>query len=342
MVEQVLADAREVVADVDAQGGKVLAGADAGVQQQPGRVHRARADDDFAGGAQQDLLAVLRADVDAGGAGAVELQAVRPRLQQDAEVGAVTGLDVRVEVGHRRGGALVVLGVVGEVEEADALVERLAVEAVHARNPGRLLGGVDEVAGDGVAVLLVDRDDVVAQLGEVRVHRGRVPALGARLGPLVPVAGQRLEADQRVVRGAAAQHPGAAVPDVAVAARLFGGGVVVVEVAAQEPEPAAQGQDVVAVDVGGAALDDRDGHVRVLGEPRGDDRSGGAAADDHVVGHGAVGDCGAAGGGRHRSLLLLQGSCVYVVLRTAGRGPGIGSSGAPAGVSRRTSAGGAG
>ncbi len=53
------------------------------------------------------------------------------------------------------------------------------------------------------------------------------------------------------MRGAAAEDPGAAVPDVGVAARLFGGGVVVVEVAAEEAEPAAEGEDVVAVDVGG-------------------------------------------------------------------------------------------
>lgn len=278
------------------------------------------------------FLAVLGADVHTGGAVSFELQLVRPGLQQDREVGAVPGFDVRVEIGDRRGGTFVVLRVVGQVEEAGPFVEGLPVEAVDARDSGRRLRRVDEVAGDGVPVLLVDGHDVVAQPVEVRVHGRRVPAVGAGLGPLVPVAGQRLEADQRVVRGAAAQHPGAAVPDVGVAARLFGRGVVVVEVTAEQSEPAAQGENVVPVDVGGTTLDEGDGDVGVLAEAGGDDRTCGSATDDHVVG--GFGACGA-GGRRHRSLLLLQGACVCVVLRTGGWG-------GPVALSRRTSAGGAG
>src|SRR5690606_23949471 len=146
-----------------------------------------------------------------------------------------------------------------------------------------LLRGVHEVAGDRVPVLLVDRDDVVLQAGVVRLHLDRAPAPGAGLLPLVPVGRQRLERDERVVGGAAAEHPGPAVPDVRVAARLLGGRVVVVQFAAEQSHPAAQGQHVVAADVTGAALDDGDGHVRVLRQPGGDDGARRAAADDDVV-----------------------------------------------------------
>ena len=60
------------------------------------------------------------------------------------------------------------------------------------------------------------------------------------------------------MRGTAAEHPGAAVPDVRVAAGLLGGRVVVVEFTAEQAEPAAQGEDLGPVDVGRAALDDGD------------------------------------------------------------------------------------
>src|SRR5690606_23739319 len=178
---------------------------------------------------------------------------------------------------------LVVLRVVRQVEEADAVVERLLVEALDAGHLERVLRGVDEVPGDGVPVLLVDRDDVVLQPGVVRLHLHGAPALGARLLPLVPVGRQRLERDERVVRGAAAEDAGAAVPDVRVAAWLLGGGVVVVELTAEQAHPAAQRQHVVPADVAGAALDDGDGDVRVLGESRGDDGTRGPAAYDDVV-----------------------------------------------------------
>ncbi len=85
------------------------------------------------------------------------------------------------------------------------------------------------------------------------------------------------------MRGTAAEHAGPAVPDVRVAARLLGGGVVVVQFAAEQAHPAAQGEDFGAADVARAALDDGDGDVRVLGEAGGDHRAGGAAADHDVV-----------------------------------------------------------
>ncbi len=195
-----------------------------------------------------------------------------------------------MQVRDRGGRALVVLRVVREVEEADALVEGLLVEPFDARHTDGALRGVDEVAGDGVPVLLVDRHDVVAQLVEVRRHGGGVPPLGAGGRPLVPVGRQRLEGDEGVVRGAAAQDAGAAVPDVGVAAWLLGGGVVVVELTAQQAHPAAQREDFGAVDVGGTALDDGDADGRVLGEPGRDHRTCGSAADDDVVvyGHGLL------------------------------------------------------
>src|SRR5690606_20918111 len=83
--------------------------------------------------------------------------------------------------------------------EADALVERLLVEALDARHAERGLRGVHEVTGDGVPVLLVDRDDVVLQAGVVGLHLHRAPALRTGLLPLVPVGRQRLERDERVV-----------------------------------------------------------------------------------------------------------------------------------------------
>lgn len=282
VVEQVLPDARQVVHDGYAELLQVGARADAGVQQQARRVHGPGAHQDLAPGAYDVLRALLGTDVHAGGAGALQLQPVRPGLQGDVQVRPV---QERVEIGHGGGGPLVVLRVVGEVEEADALVEGCLVEAFDARNSQRALRGVDEVPGDRVPVGVVDGDDVVAQPGEVGIHGCRVPAVGAGLRPLVPVGGQGLEGDEGVVRGAAAQHPRTAVADVRVAPGLLGGGVVVVELTAEQAHPSAQGEDVVAADVAGAALDDGDADVRVFGQPGGDDGSGGATADDDVVVH---------------------------------------------------------
>jgi hypothetical protein len=73
------------------------------------------------------------------------------------------------------------------------------------------------------------------------------------------------------------------VPDVRVAAGLLGGGVVVIQLTAEEAHPAAQRQHVLTADVTGPALDDGNGDVRVLGEARGDDGPCGTAADDDVV-----------------------------------------------------------
>ncbi len=259
--------------------------ADPGVHQQPGRVHRARAHHDFAPGPHDTLLAVRGPHAHSGRPGAVELQAERPCLQGDMEVRPVEeGMQIR----DRGRGALVVLRVVSEVEEPHTVPEGLLVEALDARHAERGLRGVDEVACDGVPVGLVDGNDVVAQPAEVRVHRRRVPSGRTGGRPLVPVGRQRLERDQGVVGRTPAEDPGPAVADGRVPAGLLGGGVVVVQLSAEQAHPAAQGQHVVASHVARPALDEGHADARVLGQPGRDHRSGGTAADDHVVVQGHI------------------------------------------------------
>ena len=188
---------------------------------------------------------------------------------------------------------------------------------------GRGRGG-DPVPDDGVAVLLGHRDDVALDPVGVGLDGGVVPAGGSGGHPVVEVLGERAEADQGVVRGAAAQDAGPRVADEGVAARLLHGRVVVVEVAAEQAEPVTQFQDPLQSHVGRSALDDAHGGVGVLGEPVRDHRSRGAAADDDVVERG-FGCC-------HRSLLASRHS------RDVRCGPGLRS----AGVRNRTSAAGAG
>lgn len=66
--------------------------------------------------------------------------------------------------------------------------------------------------------------------------------------------------------------------------RLLGRGIVVVEVAAQQAQPVLQLQHAVVHKVAGTGLDQQDALAgQILGQARGDDTAGSAAAHDHVV-----------------------------------------------------------
>src|SRR5690606_10201873 len=138
-------------------------------------------------------------------------------------------------VGDRRRGAVAGVRVVGDGQEADAVVEAASVgeggvEVLDDGDAGGRGRGGDPVPDDGVAVLLGHRDDVALDPVGVGLDGGVVPAGGSGGHPVVEVLGERAEADQGVVRGAAAQDAGPRVADEGVAARLLHGRVVVVEV----------------------------------------------------------------------------------------------------------------
>lgn len=65
---------------------------------------------------------------------------------------------------------------------------------------------------------------------------------------------------------------------------LFDGGIVVVELAAQQAEPLLELQDAVIHVVAGTTLNDEDTLVgEVLGQPAGNDTASSATTDDDVV-----------------------------------------------------------
>ncbi len=117
-----------------------------------------------------------------------------------------------------------------------------------------------------------------------RQHVGSAPHPVAPIAdPLVERLGGRQERDARVVRRAAAEHLGPGVAHERVAALLRFDRVVPVVAGVEQVHPVRQHQDGVVADVGRARLDQADGHVGILGQPRGEHAPGGAATGDDVV-----------------------------------------------------------
>lgn len=194
-----------------------------------------------------------------------------------------------MDVGDRGGGAAVVVWVVGDVEEADALLQGAGLGdlLVVVGDDGDVHGvaaGQYPVLAQGVAVTGVDGLNGVAQLVHQAHEVAEGPAFGAERLPDLQVVLEGAEGDEGVVRGAATEDLGSRVADVRVAHGLLGGRVVIVELAAEEGQPLAQVEHPIVHEVAGAGLDHEDPLVReVLGQARGDDAAGGASTDDDIV-----------------------------------------------------------
>ena len=259
---------------------ELLARADAREQEQARRVDRAAGDDDLAPRRDAVDAPALALHVHGDRALARELEAHGARLGLQREVGPV---EDRMQVHHARRGANARGRVVADVEEAGAVAERRRVPVGLAIDAERVATGLDPVAEDRVAILLGDDRVRPRDAPVIGLHLVGPPAARARVDPVLPVAGERLEPDHRVVRGAAAEHLRARVDDVRVPARLQRRAVGQVERALEQPEPAPDQQHVVVADVGRAPLEHAHADGRILREPRGDDRAGTAAAHHHVV-----------------------------------------------------------
>lgn len=112
-----------------------------------------------------------------------------------------------------------VVGVVCDVEEADALLERarvgdFLVEVGQHRNVHGVAAGEHPVLAERIAVAGVDRLDGVAQLVHEAHKVLELPALGAEGLPNLEVVLKGSERDERVVRRAAAEDFGARVSNV--------------------------------------------------------------------------------------------------------------------------------
>ncbi|PSR74455.1 hypothetical protein BD289DRAFT_217930 [Coniella lustricola] len=223
MILQVLADAGNVLDDGDVQLLQLVLGAQPRQQQQARGVDGAGAQDGLGAGVDGAARAVAQGQVDAGDGVVVDVDARDPGVGQDGQVGAVLlAAQDGVDVGDRGRGAVVVVGVVRDVEEADALGQgaRLCDFLVVVGDDGDVHGvaaGEHPVLAQLVAVARVHGLDRVAQLVHEAHEVGERPAGGAERLPDLEVVLKGAERDEGVVRRAAAQDLGARVADVRVA-----------------------------------------------------------------------------------------------------------------------------
>lgn len=215
MVLQVLAHAGDVLDDGDVQALQLVLGAEAGQQHEARGVDRAGGQDGLGAGVDGALGAVAEGDVDAADGVVVHVDLGDPRLEQDGQVGplllaAQDGVDVR----DRRGRAAVVVRVVRDVEEADALLERarlgdLLVEVGQHGDVHGVAARKHPVLAQRVAVARMHRLHRVAQLVHEPHKVVELPARGAQRLPDLEVVLKRAEGNEGVVGGAAAEDFGA-------------------------------------------------------------------------------------------------------------------------------------
>jgi len=86
------------------------------------------------------------------------------------------------------------------------------------------------------------------------------------------------------VAGASTEDFCARMTDVRVAHGLFGGGVIIVELASEQVEPVLQQQDTIVHEIRRASFDEENLLVReVFGESASNDTASGTAADNEKV-----------------------------------------------------------
>ncbi len=296
MVLKVLADAGEIMDDPDAFVLQFGRRADARQEQQLRRVEGAAAKDHLAARLYGQFPSSPQAGK-ADGLPALEQDLRRQRLRQHGQVPAAHH---RMEIGSssRTAFALAAFSVkLRHLVEAGALLLRSVEIGIFAYLG--LRAGLDKSLRDGAwRVLLgdVQRAGITVQgvatalvtlrPPEIRQHILPGPAGATLRSPVVIVAGMAADIEHRVDGAGAAE--GAAARLVALAAvqarlrhRLIGP-VVDPAVARQHGDDAQRraDQDVPAL---AAGLDQANGDIRILAEPRRQRRSGRSAAGDHIV-----------------------------------------------------------
>lgn len=215
VVLQILAHTGNVLHDGDVQGLELILGAQTREEHEARGVDGAGGENGLGAGVDAPLGAVAQGDLDALDGAVVHVDLGDPGVGQHGQVGPVLlAAQDGVDVGDRGGGAAVVVGVVRDVEEADALLEgaRLGDLLVVVGDDGDVHGiaaGEHPVLAQGVAVAGVHGLDGVAQLVHQTHEVGERPPLGAERLPDLQVVLKGPEGDERVVRGAATQHLGA-------------------------------------------------------------------------------------------------------------------------------------
>ena len=289
MILQVLADALELVANLDARLLQHLALTD------PGKFEDLRAAD--GAGRQQHLAArldetLLATDrvAHARGALVVERDGFDLGVRDDAQVGAPGSI---LEIGDRRRAAPAIAD--GGLVVARTLL-RGAVEVVR-RGDARLDTGRDERGAQRIVDVHVrDREGAAGAvqlafaallalcLLEVRQHVREGPADIAELAPHVVVARLTAYVEQPVDRARAAEDASARPGDIAAAemrlgaCRVLPGDVGIVhraEIAAGNVDP--------GVGVFAAGLQQRDRHARLLAQPVGEHAARRSGSHDDVV-----------------------------------------------------------
>src|SRR5665213_234701 len=289
MILQILADARQLMRDADAERLQQLARADARYLHELRRADRARGQDHLArrlGIARDTVLHELDADRVL----ALEPDAARLSMRDDREVGpvqhgpqegarripahATTLIDVKIA-------AAFVVAAVEIVDLGDADLRRRLAERVEdfPRQAHRL-----DTPFAAAAVMRVGAEHVMLRALEIRQHIVPGPAQIALLPPAVEIARLAAHVDHAVDRGAAAQHAAARIIERAavesgLGLRLeapIGARIVLgVKIADRDSYP-----DVIVL---AAGLEQQDGDVWIGGETVGQYAAGATRADDHIV-----------------------------------------------------------
>ena len=295
MVLEVLADARQVGHDGDAERPEQLGRPDAGQLEELRRVERPAGQDHLAGRdpvRRQDRPRHLDAD----GPPALEQHAVDERARPHLEVRAAHG-GMQVRAGGRPAAAPPDVPVEGRepllpvavhvVRARVARLDRRREERAEQRVRGRTALERERPAVAAVRVVVVGRGAILHPL-EVRQAVGVVPGRHPRIGrPALVVEGVAALEDHPVDAGRPAEHPAAGVVDPPPTHERLGLGLVhpVVEPAAdRERQRRRHVDEHVPRVVGAASLEDEDAVRRVGAEPV---REGAArrppADDDEVV-----------------------------------------------------------
>jgi hypothetical protein len=222
VVEKVLTDTGEILDNGDPERGQLLPGTETREHHQTRSVHGAGAQNGLLLGAKSVLLARLQSDIDTSHGIALDVDLGNPSIGQDSQVRTLlVTTKNRVDVSDGSTAATAIVGVVGNVEEANTLreltgVADVVVEVLNDRNVHGARTGLDPVLAELVTVTGVDRLHGVAQVVNDASEGLEVPALAALGHPLAAIILKGTERDQSVVARATTQDLGAGVADMAV------------------------------------------------------------------------------------------------------------------------------
>lgn len=222
VVEQVLTDTGEIFHDGDAESGQVLAGTQTGEHHQTGSVDGSSAQNGLLLGAEGALLSRLQSDVDTGHGVTLNVDLGNPSVGKDSQVRTLlVTTENRVNVGDGGTASAAIVGVVGDVEEANTLgqftgVADVVVEVLNDGNVHSTGASLDPVLAKLVTVTGVHGLNGVAQVINDTGEGLKVPALAALGHPVAAIILEGTERDESVVAGATTQDLCARVADMAV------------------------------------------------------------------------------------------------------------------------------